>query len=185
MPIIRHTSSCPSSRIRLKGRNKTGTGTLARPKSSGFTSLTREPVPDLLRPLSNGVCRCVPDPIRLARLLKKGTGSTTACACNQVKPLLVVVPVPFFSSLLARMVNQIERLNLSPRIFFTHVTSTRGSVLLAVRLLQSRSPAGRARWGLSIPASGSRLLHRLDCGMIRLTASGRFKCTLAPARSAK
>jgi hypothetical protein len=72
-----------------------------------------------------------------ATVLKKGTGSTTGCTCPYVRPLLVVVPVPFFSSLpapvdtglstnedrdtrtapmtdpirLARMVNQIARLN--------------------------------------------------------------------------
>ena len=36
-------------------------------------------------------------------LMKKGTGSTTGCICPHARPLFVVVPVPFFSSLRRRL----------------------------------------------------------------------------------
>jgi hypothetical protein len=61
------------------------------------------------------------------------------------------------------MVNQLARLSLSRRIFFTHVNSTWGAALSAVRLplaRQSRVPEGRARWGLrNQPPQWNRSRH--------------------------
>jgi hypothetical protein len=44
------------------------------------------------------------------RALKKGTGATTGCICPHTQPLLVVVPVPFFSRLNRRSVNDSSQL---------------------------------------------------------------------------
>jgi hypothetical protein len=74
-------------------------GRLEEPRSITLTArlLDHTNEPAVLEPtVYQGVDRPrVPD----RGLLKKGTGSTTGCICPHTEPLLVVVPVPFFSRL--------------------------------------------------------------------------------------
>ena len=80
------------------------------------------------------------DPIRLARMV------------NKIAWLALFIPLFADPIRLVRMVNKILGLSVlvmfSRKIFFTHVTSTWGSLFINNQLIasQSPSPLGQAQW---------------------------------------